>query len=488
MATQPFDAAPPGVGIAELWMCRATELNALLNRNEVSPVEILASVLGRIEAANGAINAFCHVARTSAGQAALASEARCRQGRRLGPLDGIPVHVKDNLFVGGMPAAWGSLLYKDFAPAQDDLSVAALRASGAVLTGKTNTPEFALSGRTENALFGRTLNPWNTDMTPGGSSGGCAAAVAAGMGPLGLATDAGGSVRRPAGYCGVVGLKTTLGSVPRRHGFMATVHDFQTIGPIARTASDAALLFDVIKGGEIGARAESGPMRIGLALDDYTLDAAVRERVAAMGALLAEAGHEVEAVAVPWDADEIEYLWTLFSAAGAARIAGRFPEEDWVAMASPAIQSLARYGAKIPAAEYVEGLDKLQALRRHADTWFECHTCLITPTSPCTAWPADAAYPQTIGGQGAGARSASVYAAVANAAGLPALSVPVGLDARGLPIGLQILGQRGSDHGLLALGRQVESLAPATHLTMPAAAVWCVASSIRMKAPSAGRS
>src|SRR5690606_1075168 len=212
----------------------------------VSPVEITESILARIEEIDSKLNAFCHIAADSARQAARESEARTRKNARLSPLDGIPVHIKDNVFVAGMPCTWGSLLFKDHVPDMDDPPVAKLRASGAVLIGKTNTPEFALMGKTENTLFGVTRNPWDLSLTPGGSSGGAAAAVAAGMGPLALATDSGGSIRRPASYCGVVGLKTSLGKVARGMGFPATVYDFQTIGPIARDATDAELLFDAI--------------------------------------------------------------------------------------------------------------------------------------------------------------------------------------------------------------------------------------------------
>ena len=180
-------------------MASASQLDALLGNDEVSPVEILDSVLARIESVDVELNAFCHIAADTAHQAARDAELRTKRGARLSPLDGVPVHIKDNIFVADMPCTWGSRLYEGYVPEVDDLPVSKLRAAGAVLIGKTNTPELALMGKTENALFGVTRNPWDQSVTPGGSSGGAAAAVAAAWArsdwPL---TPAGRYVDRPA--------------------------------------------------------------------------------------------------------------------------------------------------------------------------------------------------------------------------------------------------------------------------------------------------
>ena len=158
----------------------------------------------------------------------------CARAEALGPLDGIPVAVKDNLWVGGMPATWGSPLFKDFVAPADEITVARLRAQGAVLIGKTNCPEFAMRGVTVNPLYGVTANPWDVTKTPGGSSGGAVAAVAAGLVPLSLATDGGGSIRRPAAYTNLAGFKPSVGRVKRGGGFIETMYDCEVIGPIAR--------------------------------------------------------------------------------------------------------------------------------------------------------------------------------------------------------------------------------------------------------------
>lgn len=232
----------------ELWRLSAVEIGRLLARRVVSPLEVLTEILDRREKLDPILNAVVTLDREGATAAAAASEERYRTRASLGPLDGIPITIKDNLYVGGMRATWGSRLYSDFTAPADDIAVARLRAAGAVIIGKTNTPEFAISGHTDNPLFGVTRNPWDPSLTPGGSSGGAVAGVAAGLFPLALATDAGGSIRRPASYAGVVGLRPSTGAVARAFGFPPLALDFQAVGPIARTVSDLALMFEVIAG------------------------------------------------------------------------------------------------------------------------------------------------------------------------------------------------------------------------------------------------
>lgn len=444
----------------ELWMASAVQLNELLTRNEVSPIEILESVLARVEAVDQSLNAFCHIAWDSARAAAKLSETRARKGKRLGALDGIPVHVKDNIFVQGMPCTWGSRLYEDFVPERDGMPVAALRAAGAVLFGKTNTPEFALMGRTENVLFGVTKNPWDAALTPGGSSGGAASAVAAGMGPLALATDSGGSIRRPASYCGLVGLKTSHGAVPRGESFPATVYDFQTIGPLARNIADASVLFRCIARVECSNDARAmGVVRVGL-LDSKDLgliDGEVAQCLQKVGAALRELGHHVSDVGAPWNLSEIENIWQFFSSAGVARIASRFESDIWKEKASAQIQGIASAGQGLSAVQYIDHLDDLGRLRQQSLDWFADVDVIVTPTAPCTAWPVQDPYPKTIACSEAGPRSSSIYVVAANVAGLPALSIPAGKNLNGLPVGMQIIGPRGSDEVLLRIGRQLES-------------------------------
>ncbi len=203
---------------AALWSLSAADLARAYAARELSPPEVLDAVLDRCDAVNPKINAIVTLDREGAREAARASERRWRAGTARGPLDGVPLTVKDNIPVRGLPTTWGSRVLADYVPTEDELPVARLRAQGVIILGKTNVPEFTLQGYTNNPLFGVTRNPWDLRLTPGGSSGGAVAAVAAGLGPLAIGTDGGGSIRRPAGHAGLVGLKPSTGRVARTRG------------------------------------------------------------------------------------------------------------------------------------------------------------------------------------------------------------------------------------------------------------------------------
>ena len=230
----------------QVWALDAADLVASFRAGRLDPVQVLEACLERIRATNPVLNAVVTLDAAGARAAAEASAARWQAGAALSALDGVPITVKDNLFVGGLRATWGSRLHGNHIAPRDDIPVARLRAAGVVILGKTNTPELALAGFTNNPLFGSTGNPWAPDYQPGGSSGGAVAAVASGMGPIALATDAGGSLRRPAGHAGVATIKATPGRVPRRWGFPPLAADFQVIGPIARSVRDLRCALSLI--------------------------------------------------------------------------------------------------------------------------------------------------------------------------------------------------------------------------------------------------
>ena len=199
---------------AQLWKRSAAELSAAYRDGSATPEDALAAVLKRLDAVNPRINAVITLDRTGAQLAAKESTQRWKEGHARSPLDGVPITIKDNILVGGLRATWGSRLYADHVPANDEEPVVRLRNAGVVIVGKTNVPEFTLHGTTRNELFGVTRNPFDLALTPGGSSGGAAAAVASGIGPLALGTDGGGSIRRPAAHTGLVGFKPSTGSPP----------------------------------------------------------------------------------------------------------------------------------------------------------------------------------------------------------------------------------------------------------------------------------
>jgi amidase len=234
----------------DLCFIPATDLVRLYRTRKASPLEVMHAVLARIDAVNPAVNAYVTVARESALAAArAATRALGRKSNSLGPLHGVPVSIKDLTATEGIRTTWGSLIYAEHVPDKDDLVVQRLKAAGAIVVGKTNTPEFGAGGNTFNAVFGATRNPWNTALSCGGSSGGAAVAVATGMGPIAEGTDLGGSLRAPAAFCGVLGFRTTPGLVPR-HPRTLVWDSLGVTGPIARTVADAALMLSAIAGAD----------------------------------------------------------------------------------------------------------------------------------------------------------------------------------------------------------------------------------------------
>jgi aspartyl-tRNA(Asn)/glutamyl-tRNA(Gln) amidotransferase subunit A len=353
------------------WQLDATSLSALMDAREITPLQLLEQTLTRLDALEPVLNAFTHVDRDGALAAARAATARQASGTRLGPLDGIPVSVKDNIFVAGLPAQWGSLLFRDHIPHRDDICVERLRAAGAVIVGKTTTPELAMLGRTDSRLSGVARSPWDPALTPGGSSGGASASVAAGVTPLAIGTDMGGSTRLPAAYTGLVGMRPSTGRIPRRFGFPATCIDFQVIGPFARTMRDMRLLYDVLAGPDprdpYSQRFPPAPdvtpgrrIRIGwftsIGAEGATPEVAAS--VAAAVGSLAGANCEVAPAAAPFDLGALRTFHATLTAAAAARIVVRFPDR-WPTETCDNVRAAAERGLAISAAAYVDALDAL---------------------------------------------------------------------------------------------------------------------------------
>ena len=224
------------------------ELVGLIKSKDLSPLELIEKTLKRIETVNPVLNAFVSIRADQAMEEARAMTEQLASGKEPGPLAGIPIGVKDLEDVKGMVTSFGSIPYKHNVARDDSIQVARLRAAGAIVVGKTNTPEFGFTGFTKNLLYGVTRNPWNLERTPGGSSGGSAAAVAGGMIPLATGSDAGGSIRIPASYSGCFGLKTSFGRVPRGPFPLVHTHPLWCMGPLTRTVEDAALYLDCVAG------------------------------------------------------------------------------------------------------------------------------------------------------------------------------------------------------------------------------------------------
>lgn len=452
--------ALPRADDAEGWHLGADDLQRAFRAGRLTPLAAAQACLRRLDAVNPRLHAV--IARRDAAflREAGAATQRHAAGRPLSLLDGVPFTVKDNIPTHDLPTTWGTAALAGHRPAQDETAVARLRAAGALLLGKTNVPEFTLEGTTSNPLFGSTRNPWDLRLTPGGSSGGAAAAVAAGIAPLALATDGGGSTRRPAAHTGLVGFKPSIGVIAREHGLPPLLGDFEVLGLIARSVADTALLLAAVRdtppAGECDARRLRmlHVPRMGNAPVDPQVDMAVRAAVRG----LADAGYLVETGALPLDLSAWDLAWPQVAQLGLARLFEAQPA--WGAAASPKWREMAAQGAALAATRPGEIEAQVQALRRAAAALFERIDVIVTPATAALPWPAEEAYPARIAGLPAGPRDHAAFTWWANAAGLPAIALPCQPSREGLPIGLQLVGPAGSDDLLLALAAQFEQLQP----------------------------
>ncbi len=460
----------------------ATDLADAYRARKASPVQVLHSCLDRLDAVNPVLNAVIAMDRTAALAAAQASERRWLDGSALGPLDGVPFTVKDNIVTADLPTTWGSPLYRDFRGAVDELPMARMRHAGAVLIGKTNLPELAAQGYTDNPLFGPTGNPWNPALTPGGSSGGAVAAVAAGIGPVALGTDGGGSIRRPASHAGVVGLKPTPGRVPRCDGLPAILLDFEVIGPIARTVADLIVTTQALSEADPRDPASlrlprfavgSGPGSPGALTSviaprprqilfvprfaDHPVDPEIAASVAAAAEAFARLGHHVQQGPVPFDVAAAAATQATISQSGLAWLMHR---RGSASPGMPALQALAASGAALPAHALFGALDATTRLRRDMAEFFQTIDVILTPAAAALPWPKAESHPAEIGGTPVGPRGHAVFTAFANIAGLPGLALPTGFSRDGMPIGLQLVAAPGADAALLSLGLQYEQAHP----------------------------
>ncbi|MFI6873018.1 amidase [Streptomyces sp. NPDC050400] len=441
----------------ELTGLTAQDLVDGYRKGEFSPVDATRAVLTRIEETEPALNAFVRVDAEGALAEAGASAERWRRGEPQGLLDGVPVTVKDILLQRGAPTMRGSKSTRTQGTWLEDApSVARLREHGAVFVGKTTTPEFGWKGVTDSPLSGVTRNPYDTARTAGGSSGGSAAAVAVGAGPLSLGTDGGGSVRIPAAFCGIFGLKPTYGRVPLypASAFGTLAH----VGPMTRTAADAALMLDVISGADPRDWSALGPapgsFRDGLrdgvrglrVAFSPTLGGQVAVRPGVASAVrhavtrLAGLGAYVEEVD-PDFTDPVEAFHTLWFS-GAARVTQQLSAAQRELL-DPGLQEICAQGARYSALDYLAAVDVRMELGRRMGAFHSTYDVLLTPSLPITAFEAGAEVPK-----GSGLRRWTGWTPFTypfNLTQQPAASVPVGVDEAGLPVGLQVVGARHAD-------------------------------------------
>jgi aspartyl-tRNA(Asn)/glutamyl-tRNA(Gln) amidotransferase subunit A len=456
------------------------EIAAGVNAGTTSAVALASEALARIAALDGPINAFVHVDRADALRRAEVVDRRIAAGEQLA-LAGVPVTIKDNIWVKDAPVTQGSLLFSAFIAPLDAIAVERLVDAGAVIIGISNTSEFACSGQTRNLLHGMTRNPLNLDRTPGGSSGGPVAAVAAGMVPLAIGTDAGGSSRRPPAHTGLVGFKPSGGAIPYGPGFEEPFFGTSCICPIARTVQDAAATFEVMAGHdprdphsaviELAADIDVRALRLALTPRwglDVPVDQDVREVIAAVFARLGAHGWQTRALDPVWPAGAAETGLSPIQHAGLAAIHGAAFAANPDAV-HPDVAGQLRAGLAFSGTDVVKALLLAEAVAQAAAGFFAGHDVdvLIGPTTPCTAWPADQLGPATIDGVAVGPRGHAVFTPLFNHARQPAISIPCGQASDGLPVGLQLVAPRGKDRQLLALAAAIEALLRASPV-MPA--------------------
>lgn len=460
---------------SELHRLSANELARRVTARRCSALEVAQAMCDRMARIEPRLNAFADFDAAVPLAAARRVDQRLAAGESL-PLAGVPFTVKDNLWLAGRPATFGSRLFADFVSPRDSWCVARLQALGAVPLGVTNCSEFACKGITSTPLHGDTRNPWDLQRTPGGSSGGAVAAVAAGLGPLALATDAGGSTRRPAAHTGLVGMKPTLGRVPNPWGFADPNHLVSVIGQIGRDVEDVAWMLDLLTAWEPadplscpafdGADAMAAlklPLpalrlawspQLGLGLP---IDADVRTALEAAVARLRVAGWAIGEADPAWPSQAREYPLLELQQAGLAQLFGeawrRTPE-----LFDPDIGAQIELGLGVGGARIAELLRLRERQHASLNEFFALYDALLCPVSPVEAWPIGLAGPAQIGGLPAGPRGHAAFTPLFNYTCVPAVSIPCGSGQNGLPVGLQIVGPRFADARVLQLAWHAEQV------------------------------
>ena len=450
----------------------ATQAAELIRTKQLSPVEYVQAVLARIEALEPRINAFVHLAPDQAMAAAKQAEAALSGGGRIGRLHGVPVTIKDLAITRDMPTQSGSLIFKGNQPAEDTPFVTRLKDEGAIVLGKTTTPEVGWKGVSQSPLSGITHNPWKHGYNAGASSAGAGAAAAAGYGPLHQGSDGAGSIRMPSHFCGVFGLKPSFGRVP--YYPVGTGDLTSHAGPMTRTVADSALMLEVMAGphpfdyttleagpanylarlreGIKGARIAYSP-DLGHARVDPAVAALVKAAVKRFG----ELGATVEEVVPPWGKDGPE-LARFFWSAHMTRLQHYLPE--WEQRMDPGLVACIKASRNVSVADYQLARERKMAYVAAINRWFEDWDFLLTPAVSVAAFPAEKLMPDHWPQHDWDWLSWAEFSYPFNMSWNPAASVPCGFTPDGLPVGLQIVGRRFDDLGVLQAAASFEQVQP----------------------------
>jgi aspartyl-tRNA(Asn)/glutamyl-tRNA(Gln) amidotransferase subunit A len=457
----------------------AVDMAEAIRNGETTSSEIVEIFIERIEKFNPIINAYCTLTFEMAREMAKKADDSVKKGQNLGSLTGIPTSIKDLMLLKGVRTTYGSLLYENFIPEDDEIVVKRLKNAGCVILGKTNTPEFGHVALTNNKIFGETKTPWNIEANSGGSSGGAAASVAAGMGPLALGSDGGGSIRVPSSCCGVYGLKPTFGRIPRYPHDTIAFWSMDHYGPIVRYVKDAALMLNVMKGAHPGDNnslpddnidyvkiLEEKPLKlkIGYSLSlgfAKILEDEVKESILAGVQKFERYDWNVEETNLKLKNPGVAFK-TLVSIGYAYDLQKAYidrPDD-----LSPDLKSTIRLGLDNNSINIGKAKEQRKRVYEEMYQYFKHYDILITPTTPCTAfkpgWLESGTTFPSIGKKTLSTMDWITYTYPFNMTGLPAASIPSGWSKSGLPIGMQIVGKRYDEKTVLQVSKAFEEITP----------------------------
>ncbi len=473
---------------SDLCSLSAAQLAENIKSRKLSAVEVTEAHLARMEALEPKLHAFCTPTPDLARETARRIDADIKAEKRVGPLAGVPVGVKDLICTAGIKTVSGSYAYRDFVPDEDDVVVERLKAAGCVILGKTNVPEFGYSGVGHNPMFETTRNPWNLERTPGGSSAGSGAAVAAGMCPFALGSDGGGSIRIPAAHSGVYGLKASMGRVPlypgtkdERYPGVSSWESLEHIGPMTRTVEDAALMMSVIAGPDPRDRftlpaapydwrettkGDLKGLKVAFSVDwGYAaVDPEVREVVTkAAKAFETDLGCTVEEANPGWE-DPFNAFWGIVAAETDLRGMRKMVAEYGDRMSPHLVAFLTRPWT---AEELTDALMVRKAVNNKMWRFMQKYDLLLTPTLAVPPFGLDIQGPEKIEGRMVANTQWLAFTFPLNLTGQPAASIPAGFTADGLPIGLQIIGRHLDDELVLKASACFEKARPWAHRKPP---------------------
>jgi len=437
----------------------ASEQLTALRSGEISAVDLLEQTIARAEKLTPYLNPFALTLYSRARQAAQEADKKLAAGKG-GRLCGLPVTIKDSQFLAGYPCANGSHILSDFVPTETCRAVELIEQEDAIILAKTTCPEFSLTGVTQSEIYGLTSNPWDVDRTCGGSSGGAAVAVAAGLGAFSLGGDGGGSIRIPAGFCGIVGFKPSFGVIPREPCFPSW-QSIVSYGPMTRSVADAQLFFDILSPGfaQTGPPADNdAPLIYSEDLGFAPVDPDVREAFSAVIGKLQQADFKLVEDNPGLHSSVITWAVTAcYDAAEHAR--GSAYNLDYLGEVA---KGFIDFGEQFSADDFDEAQAHRDVIREHYNAMFERHgsRILLTPSLGCEAFPHGTIHPHKIDDTHIELPwlDWASFLYDANLAGLPACAIPMGFGDEGLPLSLQIIGPEGSDHEVLRIAAAIEQL------------------------------